>query len=189
MSSLTPKFAVIPHSHIDPLYCSDGPLLLDTMRQHKHRNHLAFVETIKNKICMATLADFKNDIPLYLRFLSNNLKLITSTGTADSEHKDLIPHLFLQLRATTIPVFQQSVLKWQRDYLENTLPLTPLSLVLKANQECQILTHSGQWVETIDPSIVVMHALFHQNQTKSGEIFHNLAANFSQTTTCQKELI
>jgi hypothetical protein len=85
-------------------------------------------------------------------------------------------------------VFQQSVLKWQRDYLENQLPLTPSSLALKANQECQILTHAGQWVETIDPSIIAMLALLHHNKTKTGEIFQNLAANFSQITHRQKEV-
>jgi hypothetical protein len=139
MNSLTPDFAAILHSRIDPLYCSNGPLLLHTMCQHIHHNHLTFIKTIKNK-------------------------------------------------NSTIPVFQQSVLKWQRDYLENQLPLTPSSLALKANQECQILTHAGQWVETIDPSIIAMLALLHHNKTKTGEIFQNLAANFSQITHRQKEV-
>jgi hypothetical protein len=44
MNSLTPTFAALLHSRIDPAFCSDGPLLLYTMCQHIHRNHLAFVE-------------------------------------------------------------------------------------------------------------------------------------------------
>jgi hypothetical protein len=86
-------------------------------------------------------------------------------------------------------VFQQSVLKWQREYLENKLTLTPSNLVLQADQECQILTHAGQWVETIDPSIVAMQGLIHQNKTKSNDIFQALAANFSQITQRQKDLV
>jgi hypothetical protein len=126
--------------------------------QNVHRTHLAFVESIKQKIRRATLGDFNNEIPRYLRFLKDNLKLISSTGAADDAHNDLIPHLLLQLRATTIPTFQQAVLKWQRDYFEGVLTLTPSNLVTKVDNECQILTHAGQWVETIDPSIIAMQA-------------------------------
>jgi hypothetical protein len=187
-NSLTHDFAAIFHSRIDLLYCSNGPLLLHTMCQHIHCNHLAFVETIKNKIRLATLAEFKNDVQAYLHFLTDNLKLISSTEATDTEHKDLLLHLFLQLRTTTIPVFQQSVLKWQRDFLENTLSLTPSTLVSKADQECQMLTHTGQWVETIDPSVVAMQAMFHQSKAKTGDVFTNLAANFSQITQRQKEI-
>ncbi len=79
-------------------------------------------------------------------------------------------------------MFQQSVLKLQRKCLENKLPLTPSSLVLQAYQECQILTHAGQWVKTIDPSIVAMQAILQQNKVKSGELFHTLVANFLQIT-------
>ena len=64
-----------------------------------------------------------------------------------------------QLCMTTIPVFQQSVLKWQQEYFENTLQLTPTSLVIKADQECQVLKHEGQWVEILDPSILALHTL------------------------------
>jgi hypothetical protein len=80
MNSLTPDFASVLHSRIDSSLCSDGPLLLFTMCQHIHRNHLTFVETIKNKIRSSTLTAFNNDIPKYLRFLNDNIKLITSTG-------------------------------------------------------------------------------------------------------------
>jgi hypothetical protein len=48
MNSLTPDFAAMLHNRIDPMYCSDGPLLMHTMCQHIHHNHLAFVKTIKN---------------------------------------------------------------------------------------------------------------------------------------------
>jgi hypothetical protein len=85
-----------------------------------------------------------------------------------------------QLCMTTIPVFQQSVLKWQQEYFENTLQLTPTSLVIKADQECQVLKHEGQWVEILDPSILALHALICTNKLKSGEVFTQLAAQFSQ---------
>jgi hypothetical protein len=117
------------------------------MCTHIHHNHLSFVESIKNKIRLASLPEYKNDVPLFLRFLQNNLHLITLTGAADNAHNDLIPHILLQLRTTTIPLFQQSVLKWQRQHMENTLQLTPSLLVTMADGECQVLKHSAQWVK------------------------------------------
>jgi hypothetical protein len=117
---------------------------------HIHRNHLAFVESVKNRIRLATLSDHKNDVASYLRylrFLQNNLRIITSTGSDAKAHNDLIPHIFMQLRFTTIPIFQQKVLEWQRSYIENKLPLTPTQLVMLADEESQILRHSNQWVD------------------------------------------
>jgi hypothetical protein len=55
LNSLTPMFATTLHSRIDQKYSSDGPLLLVTMCNHVHRNHLAFVESVKHKLCTITL--------------------------------------------------------------------------------------------------------------------------------------
>jgi len=169
MNSLTPEFAALLHSRIDSKYCIDGSLLLHTMCQHIHRNHLAFVESIKTKIRESTLVEFNNDVPKYLRFLTSNIKLITATGAEDADHNDLIPHLLQQLCSTNIP-FQQTILQWQREYFENKLKLTPPLLLTKADQECQILMHTGQWVETIDPTITAMKATLQATNEKSGEL-------------------
>jgi hypothetical protein len=80
MNSLTSEFATLLHSRIDLDYSTDGLLLLFTMCNHIHQNHLAFVESIKNKIRMATLGEFKNNVQEFHRFLQDNLRLITSTG-------------------------------------------------------------------------------------------------------------
>jgi hypothetical protein len=188
MNSLTPEFAALLHSRIDPTYSTDGPTLLFTMCFHIHRNHIAFVESIKNKIRLSTLSEFKNDVPSFLRFLQDNLRLITSTGATDNTNNDLIPHILLQLRTTTIPLFQQSVLKWQRKYMENSLPLTAPSLVSMADEECQVLKHSNQWVETIDPSVAAMQAMFQSNKEGSTKFFQTLAANFTELSKKQREL-
>ena len=188
MNSLTPEFAALLHSRIDSQFCLDGPLLLFTMCQNVHRNHLAFVENIKDKIRHATLAEYNNDVPSFVRFLLDNLKLITSTGATTNQHNDLVPHLLNQFRSTTIPVFQQTVLKWQRDYFEGKLELTPTTIVQKADNECQILKHAGQWVETIDPSIMAMHAALKSSTGKTGAIFQSLAANFSSIAQKQRDI-
>jgi hypothetical protein len=122
------------------------------------------------------------------KFLQDNIKLITSTGDSDDTHNDLIPHILLQLQTTTIPLFQQAVLQWQRNYFEGTLSLTPSSLLTKADRECQVLRHAGQWVETIDPSVTALQAMILTTKQQSGDVFNHLAANFSQITQRQKEI-
>jgi hypothetical protein len=182
MNSLTNDFAALLHSRIDPAYSSDGPLLLHTMCTHIHRNHIAFVESVKGKIRLATLVEYKDDVPEFLRFLQDNLRLITSAGHDDEAHNDLIPHILLQLRNTKIPIFQQTILKWHRQYMENKLKLTSNKLVTMADEECQILKHFHQWVETIDPSIVAMQALIQSTSGQSNDILKSLAANLSTFT-------
>jgi hypothetical protein len=182
MNSISYEFAALIHSRIDPDFSSDGPLLLFTMCTHIHRNHVAFVESVKNKIRLSTLSEFKDDIPTFLRFLQNNLRLITSTGAEDTSNNDLIPHILLQLRNTKIPLFQQSILKWHREYMENKLSTTPMKLVAMADDECQILKHSHQWVETIDPSIAAMQATLQITHGQSAEVFKSLAAHLSTLT-------
>jgi hypothetical protein len=189
MNSLTNDFALLLHSRIDQKYSADGPTLLYTMCSHIHRNHLAFVESIKTNIRSSSLASFNNDVPAFLRFLSDNLKLISSAGPTDKQHNDLIPHIFLQLRSTTIPVFQQTILLWQREYFNNKKPdLTPSVLVHEANEECQILKHAQQWVETIDPSVTAMQAMLKSTKTNSAQVFQEIAANFSEFNRRQRDI-
>jgi hypothetical protein len=127
-------------------------LLLFTMCHHIHYNHFAFVESVKDEIRQSTLAEHKDDMSTYLnRFLQNNLRLISSTGLAENDHFDLIPHIMCQLHCTKIPLFQQAALKWHREYMERTLKITPTQIVEKADEESQILRHTNQCVETIDP--------------------------------------
>ncbi len=81
--------------------------------------------------------------------------LISTTGMDDTTNNDLLPHTLLQLHYTKIPVFQQTVLKWHRNYMEGKLQIT--QLVQMANdEESQILCHMYQWVETIDHSITAL---------------------------------
>jgi isopenicillin N synthase-like dioxygenase len=97
-------------------------------------------------------------------------------------HNDLLPHMLMQLWNTTIPLFQQTVLKWQRNYMENSLKLLPTLLITMADNECQVLQHSNQWVETIDPSVVAMKAFLQNTTTGSTSILKTLAAHLTKLT-------
>jgi len=83
INSLTPTLAASLYSRIDSRYSLDGQLLFLALCAHIHCNHLAFMESIKNEIRSTTLADHKNDVALYLHFLTNNLCFITLTGDAN----------------------------------------------------------------------------------------------------------
>jgi len=101
-------------------------------------------------------------------------------GDAATICNDLLPHIFMQFHHTTIPLFQQKVLQWQRSYMESTLAVSPMTLVTMADEECQILRHSNQWVEMIDPSVVAMKALFQDNITGTQMLFHQIPTNLAK---------
>jgi hypothetical protein len=63
--------------------------------------------------------------------------------------------------------------------MENTLTLTPSTLVSMANEEYQVLKHSSQWVETIAPLVAAMQAMIQSNKKESTKFFQTLAANFT----------
>jgi hypothetical protein len=140
---------------------------------------LRFVESIKHKIRLSTLGEHSNDVAAYLRFLQNNLRIITSTGDADTAHNDLLPHIFMKLQNTTIPLFQQKILTWQCNYMENKLKVSPMQLISMADEECQVLKNSNQWVRTIDLSIVAMKALVQGNVHNANNLIRQLHAQFS----------
>jgi hypothetical protein len=79
-----------------------------------------------------------------------------STGAQDNTHNDLLPHNFLELLLTTISLFQQTVLKWQWEYLERAKAFTPYTFITMADEKCQVLEHSHHWVGMIDLSMVAM---------------------------------
>jgi hypothetical protein len=71
-NSLTLAYAALLYSRIDSRFRSDGPLLFITSCQRIQHNQLTFVESIKNKLHLSTLAEHSNDVSNYLNFLQNN---------------------------------------------------------------------------------------------------------------------
>jgi hypothetical protein len=151
------------------------------MCTHIHQNHTAFVESIKNKIRLTTIQEYKDDAPNFLRALQDDLGLISSMGNIDAENNDLIPHILLQLQCTKIPLFQQAILHWHRQYMEGKLQLTPLRLIQMADEESQILKHSQQWVEKIGPSTTALQAQLEEKSQTSLDVIKHITAHLGFT--------
>jgi hypothetical protein len=66
MNSLTLEFSSLLYSRLDTRFSLDGQLIFVTLCNHIHCNQLAFVESVKMKIQLSSLAKFKNDVPAYL---------------------------------------------------------------------------------------------------------------------------
>ena len=109
LNSLIPEFAATLHSRTEQKYSLDGPLLFITLCQHIYRKHLTFLESIKHIICIITLAGHANNITDCLKFLQDNMRIITATGDEDMAHNDLLPHILMQLRNTTILLLMHQV--------------------------------------------------------------------------------
>jgi hypothetical protein len=87
MASITDDFSLTIINRIPQDLHNQGPLILWTICNHIHRNNIAFIEMIKNKIWEVTLSHFGDDIDKYKMFINDNLHLITSVF---AEHYDLI---------------------------------------------------------------------------------------------------
>jgi hypothetical protein len=136
--SLKNDFSTLLWSSVDPSSGTDGSILLHMICSHIHRNHTAFVNSIKNTIHLSTLSECKDDVQLYLWFIHDNLHLISSTGATDSSNNDLTPHILLQLQGTKIPILQKP-LHWYWECMEGKLLQTPLKLLQMVDEESQIL--------------------------------------------------
>lgn len=102
-------------------------------------------------------------------------------GNIDAENNDLIPHILLQLQCTKIPLFQQAILHWHRQYMEGKLQLTLLKLIQMADEESQILKHSQQWVEKIGPSITALQAQLEEKSQTSLDVIKHITAHLGFT--------
>jgi hypothetical protein len=71
--------------------------------------------------------------------------------------------------------------------MESTIPITPSTLVSMADEECQVLKHSSQWVETIDPSVAAMQAMIQADKEGSAKFFQTLATNFTELSNKQRD--
>jgi hypothetical protein len=56
-----------------------------------------------------------------------------------------------------------------------------MKLITMVDDKCQVLKHSQQWVETIDPSILALQAMMQTSTSSSADILKTLAAHFSKS--------
>lgn len=122
-------------------YHNDGPLILWTICNNIHRNNIAFVKLIKQRIRESILTHFSNDVSKYIINIKDNLCLITTTDGSSSEHNDLIIYIFRQFIK----------------YLKTKLPnLTQTTLLKLIGDKMQILKHADQWKQVGNPEIMTL---------------------------------
>lgn len=73
LNSVTDTVSMALINRIPQDYRNDSPLILWTMRYSIHRNHVAFVETVKKKICKLRLGDCHDNIAQYIILVKNDI--------------------------------------------------------------------------------------------------------------------
>jgi hypothetical protein len=61
--------------------------------------------------------------------------------------------------------------------MEGKLQLMPLKLIQMAYEDSQILKHTQQWVETIDPSITALQATLEEKSKTSLDVIKHITAH------------
>jgi hypothetical protein len=129
---------------------NDGTYLLWSICHNIHRNNVAFTEHIREKISIATLSTFNNDVNKYIIFIKDNLKMISTTTTP--EHNGLITYILRQLKLSPIPLFQDFIRKLHIEFQEGKHPLlTPTLLLKDVEDKIRVLKHADEWREANNP--------------------------------------
>ncbi len=85
-------------NHIPTAYRNDGTYMLWAITNNIYRNNITFVESIREKIAMATLAGHDNDVERYLIFIKNTLRMIIAKPSSGKKFNGLITYILHQLR-------------------------------------------------------------------------------------------
>jgi hypothetical protein len=181
LGSVTDDFAITVINHLERSLRNDGPLILWTICNNIHRNHIAFTETIKQKIRATTIQHFNNDIPKYIIQLKDNLRLITTSTEEDQTHNDLITYIFQQLSECNITLFKEAVQKLYVEYLEAKHPdLTPMKLLKWADDKVQILRHANQWNDQHSSSVMALKVELERQQQGTKALVQQLVAHIGK---------
>jgi hypothetical protein len=143
LGSVTDEFCITIISRISQEYRNDGPLILWIICNNIHCNNIAFMESIKCRVRESTLSQFGNDVPKYILYIKDNLRLITTSGTDATPHNDLLVYLFAQLQLCKVPLFKEAIDAWHIAYLAAKLPnITPDKFLKMVDDKIQILKHA-----------------------------------------------
>jgi hypothetical protein len=161
MNSITNEFLPTILNRIPHLLRNDGTYLLWSLSHNIHRNNISFTEHISEKIRLATLSQFNNDVTNYIIFLKDNLRMITNPTAPTSEHNGLITYILRQLKDSTIYMFQKYIGELHVDYQEAKLGnITVTKLLLQIEDKIRVLKHAGEWIEadTAQPTAMALVA-------------------------------
>jgi len=102
--SLTSSITFTIINRIPQQFQNDGTLVLWALTNNVHRNNIAFIEHVCEKITTATLANHQNDVERYLIYIKNNLRMINNT-TDSTEQNGLITYILHPLKQASNPIF------------------------------------------------------------------------------------
>jgi hypothetical protein len=98
LASISNELTMTLMNHIPTAYHNDGTYMLWAITNNIYRNNITFVESIREKIAMATLAGHDNDVERYLIFIKNNLCMINAKPSSGKKFNGLITYILHQLR-------------------------------------------------------------------------------------------
>jgi hypothetical protein len=181
LGSVTDDFCITIISRISQEYRNDGLLILWIICNNIHQNSIAFIESIKCRVRESTLSQFRDDVPKYILYIKDNLRLITTSDTGATPHNDLLVYLFAQLQLCKVPLFKEAIDAWHIAYLEAKLPtITPDMFLKMVDDKIQILKHADQWKESENPEIMALKLELQKQKQESDIIMKNLVAHVSR---------
>jgi len=146
LASISNELTMTLMNHIPTAYCNDGTYMLWAITNNNYRNNIAFVECIREKIAMATLAVHDNNVERYLIFIENTLRMIIAKPSSGKKFNGLITYILRQLKGTTNSIFLCFIQDLHVQYQEDKLPkFNPMKLILDVEDKIRVLKHAEVW--------------------------------------------
>jgi len=122
LASISPELSLTLLNCIAKLYHNDGTYVLWALTNNIYRNNIAFVESIREKIVMATVSQHDNNIEKYLIYIKNHLQMITTKPTPTRQHRGLITYILHQLKTSSNQILLHYIQDLHVSYKEGKLP-------------------------------------------------------------------
>jgi hypothetical protein len=112
----------------------------------------------------------------YVTGITNLCRLISKTDD-NTAHNDLLDPIFVQLQSTVCDRFTFAVNGWFEEYLEQTLQLTPLKLLDKADKKLQILRAAKKLTANPNTELMALRAYFDTQNKQITTSLHKITSN------------
>lgn len=180
-NSITDSLHTKLQNRAGDLLANDGQFLLWLLCQDIHNNSVSYEADIKNQIRGCSVAaDHNNDPQEYVTHVKNLFQLISKDDN-DKTHNDLVEPILKALQQTPFEKFNEAVEDWEIDYFGNLLPLTPATLLHKADKKLQVLRNAKKLQAKPNTELMALRAQFEAQNKQLTGAFNKIAQNLQGT--------
>ena len=186
-NSISDRYHTVLQNRAGDLLANDGQYLLWLLCTDIHYSSISYEQSIKDQIRSGTIkGEYNNDLQEYITGTINLCRLILKTED-NTTHNDLLDPIFAQLQSTPYDRFTYAVDGWFEEYLEQTIQLTPLTLLDKADKKLHILRAARKLQANTNQELMALRAHFDNHNKQITSSLNKIASNLQANHPTQRQ--